>query len=363
MVLVCGPRRVGKTTLVQHFVEGCGERVLMAAGDDAVVREFLESQSIDRIRDFVGQHTLVVIDEAQYARQVGRALKIIVDHLPHVKVIATGSSSMDLANDTGEPLTGRKHTVLLFPLAQLEIGATESAVSTRANLETRLVYGSYPEVVTMADNARREEYLVELTRAYLFRDILTLEGIRNADKLERLLQLLAFQIGGEVSISELGSQLGLSRNTAERYLDLLEKSYVVLRRRGFSRNLRKEITKSSRYYFVDTGIRNALIRNFNPLSLRDDTGALWENYVVMERAKRLAYLGPSTQSYFWRTHDRLELDIVESSGGTLCAWEVKWGADTVRAAVARQWQQAYPGAAMGTINRENYLGFVGGKAG
>ncbi len=213
---------------------------------------------------------------------IGPSLKLLVDHIDGLRVIATGSSSFELAQQTGEPLTGRRYVLLLLPLAQLELREVEPAHETRALLETRMIYGAYPEVVLMDLNQDRALYLKELVASYLFKDILQLEGIRHADKLLRLLQLLAFRIGREASVTELGTQLGMSRNTVDRYLDLLEKTWVIYSRRGFSRNLRKEITKSRRYYFYDNGIRNALINNFNPVSLRDDAGALWENYILVE---------------------------------------------------------------------------------
>jgi hypothetical protein len=283
-------------------------------------------------------------------------LKLIVDHVPNLKVVATGSSSFDLAKDVGEPLTGRKFVLNLYPLAQMEISETESRHETEANLESRLVYGSYPEVVTMHDNVRRKEYLREIVSSYLFKDILALEGIRYANKLVRLLQLLGFQIGKEVSLSELGSQLGMSKNTVERYLDLLEKVFVIYRLSGFSRNLRKEITKSHRYYFVDNGIRNAVIQNFNPISLRDDLGEIWENYILAERMKWREYLRESGNAHFWRTYDKKEIELVEERTGKLHGYEVKWGKTSKKA--PRDWRVNYPNAGYQIIHRDNYLKFI-----
>jgi len=356
VVVLYGARRVGKTTLVKKYMESEGKEALFVNGDDIVVREYLESQSTEKLRDFVGNHSLLIVDEAQYIRRVALNLKIIVDAMPAVRVIATGSSSFDLAHDVGEPLTGRKRVLSLLPLSQMELSQIEKPHETRANLEARLVFGSYPEVVLIRSNHEREDYLREILSSYLFKDILQLEGIRYADKLQRLLQLLAFQIGKEVSLAELGRQLGMSKNTIERYLDLLEKVFVLYRRRGFSRNLRKEITKSHRYYFYDNGIRNALINNFNPLAIRDDIGALWENYVVTERLKRNEYLRRHVNSYFWRTYDKKEMDLVEEEGGGLAGFEVKWGAGPV--APPKDWTQAYPEASFEAINRENYLKYI-----
>jgi predicted AAA+ superfamily ATPase len=356
VTVIYGPRRVGKTTLLKKYLETQNDRVLFVNGDDIVVRQYLESQSIQTLRDFIGDHRLLVVDEAQYVEKIGLNLKLIVDHIPGIKVIVTGSSSFDLAQDVGEPLTGRKYVLKLFPLAQMEISKIEKRHETTAGLESRLIYGSYPEVVLIRDNLRREDYLRELIQSYLFKDILVLEGIRYANKLVRLLQLLAFQIGKQVSFTELGKQLSMSKNTVERYMDLLEKVFVIYRLSGFSRNLRKEITKSHRYFFYDTGVRNALIGNFNPLALRNDVGELWENYIITERMKRQAYLRKVTNSYFWRTYDKKEIDLVEERGGKLFGYEVKWKKTSVK--IPRDWTGGYPDAAFEVIHRENYLEFI-----
>ena len=356
VTVIYGPRRVGKTTLLKKYLETQNDRVLFVNGDDIVVRQYLESQSIQTLRDFIGDHRLLVVDEAQYVEKIGLNLKLIVDHIPGIKVIVTGSSSFDLAQDVGEPLTGRKYVLKLFPLAQMEISKIEKRHETTAGLESRLIYGSYPEVVLIRDNLRREDYLRELIQSYLFKDILVLEGIRYANKLVRLLQLLAFQIGKQVSFTELGKQLSMSKNTVERYMDLLEKVFVIYRLSGFSRNLRKEITKSHRYFFYDTGVRNALIGNFNPLALRNDVGELWENYIITERMKRQAYLRKVTNSYFWRTYDKKEIDLVEERGGKLFGYEVKW--EKARVKIPRDWTGGYPDAAFEVIHRGNYLEFI-----
>jgi len=363
VVVLYGARRVGKTTLIKKFVENYlrenpseASRVLLVNGDDIVVRQFLESQSIQKLKDFVGDHSLLVIDEAQYVTQIGLNLKLLVDHVPHLKIIATGSSSFDLAKDIGEPLTGRKYVLKLFPLAQMEISQIEKPHETSANLESRLLWGTYPEAVILADNRRREEFLRELVSSYLLKDILELEGIRHSNKLVQLLQLLAFQIGKEASLNELGTQLGMSKNTVERYMDLLEKVFVIYQLSAFSRNLRKEITKSHRYYFHDLGIRNALIGNFNPLALRNDVGQLWENYIITERLKRQEYLRQFTQFYFWRTYDQKEIDLVEEREGKLFGYEMKWQHQPAKA--PKDWQAAYPEASFQIVHRENYLNFL-----
>lgn len=332
------------------------DQILLVNGDDIVVRQYLESQSIQKLKDFIGHHSLVVVDEAQYVEKIGLNLKLIVDHIPNIKIIATGSSSFDLSRDIGQPLTGRKHVLRLFPLAQMEISQVEKRHETAANLEARLLYGAYPEVVTLAGNTQRQEYLRELVSSYLMKDILALENVRHSDKLVQLLQLLAFQIGKEASLNELGTQLGMSKNTVERYLDLLEKVFVIYPLIGFRRNLRKEISKNRRYFFYDTGIRNALIGNFNPLALRNDVGQLWENYVVTERMKRQEYLREFTNFYFWRTYDQKEIDLIEERDGKLFGYEIKWQKQGVNP--PKEWQTAYPEARFQTIHRENYLEFI-----
>ena len=255
-VIVYGPRRCGKTTLLKKMLETVKEKYIFANGEDINVQNYLASRSIEKLKRFVGDKRLIVIDEAQKVENIGLNIKLIVDNIPGIKVIATGSSSFDLARQLGEPLTGRKYTLKMFPLAQLELKQRETQAQTDVLLESRLIYGSYPEVVLMGDDSKRVLYLKEIAASYLYRDILELEGIRHADKLVRLLQLLAFQIGKEVSYNELATQLGMSKNTVDKYLDLLEKSFVIFKLKGFSRNLRKEISKNSRYYFYDTGIRN-----------------------------------------------------------------------------------------------------------
>ena len=357
VVVVYGPRRCGKTTLLTHYIEkAVDERYLFVSGEDITIREYLGSQSVAKLKDFVGKNSLLVIDEAQKVKEIGLNLKLIVDHIKDIKIIATGSSSFDLVKDIGEPLTGRKFTLKLFPLAQLELMQIEQRAETEANLEARLIFGSYPEVILTRDNSLRERYLKEIVSSYLFKDILEMEGVRHPDKIVRLLQLLAFQIGGEVSFNELGGQLGISKNTVERYLELLEKVFVIFKLSGFSRNLRKEITKNARYYFYDTGIRNALINNFNPLKMRDDIGMLWENYIIVERLKKQEYLGISANNYFWRTYDQKEIDLVEERGGNLYGYEIKWKAGRLRP--QKTWLEGYKNAKYDVINRENYMGFI-----
>jgi predicted AAA+ superfamily ATPase len=356
VVVIYGPRRCGKTTLVEKFTENLKEKYLFVSGEDITVSEYLASQSLEKLKNFVGRHRILIIDEAQKIKNIGVNLKLIVDGIKNIKIIATGSSSFDLAQHVGEPLTGRKFTLKMFPLAQLEIAEIESPHQTAARLEERLIYGTYPEVVLSRDFRQKERYLKEIVSAYLYKDILELNGIKHSGKIVRLLQLLAFQIGQEVSYTELGTQLGISKNTAERYLDLLEKSFVILKLTGFSRNLRKEISKNPRYYFYDTGIRNALINNFNSLALRNDAGQLWENYIIVERLKKQEYQNIPANNYFWRTYNQKEIDLVEEKGGFVYGYEIKWSRKSKRPPA--EWQSAYKNSRYQVITQENYLKFI-----
>ncbi|MBI2742995.1 MAG: ATP-binding protein [Chlamydiales bacterium] len=354
VVVIHGPRRVGKTTLLNKFIEG-EKNFLFVSGEDIFVREFLSSGSIDKLKAFVGSKDLLIIDEAQYIPEIGLNLKLIVDHAPQVRVVATGSSTFDLAKQVGEPLTGRKSVIKMYPLSQMELNAVETPSQTRANLEMRLIYGSYPEIITHENDQLRKEYLHELVSSYLLKDILALDGVHKSKKLIDLLILLAFQIGQEVSHHELATQLSMGKNTVEKYLDLLEQVFVLVNIRGFSRNLRKEVTKTSRYYFCDNGIRNALINNFNPLYRRQDIGQLWENYIVMERLKKQEHQQIWSRNYFWRTYDKKEIDWLEEREGGLFAYEFKW--KTMEQA-PKLWKETYPDASFACINSENYLPFI-----
>ena len=355
-VIVYGPRRCGKTTLLKHFVKDIKEKYLFVTGEDITIHDYLSSQSIDKLSNFVGIHKLLIIDEAQKIQNIGLNIKLILDHIPDIKVIASGSSSFDLAQQVGEPLTGRKFTLKMFPLAQLELKNIETRAETDSHLENRLIFGSYPEVVLNKDDSSKSVYLRELISSSLYKDILELDGLRHSDKLIRLLQLLAFQIGKEVSYNELGSQLGMSKNTVDRYLELLEKSFVIFKLKGFSRNLRKEISKNPRYYFYDVGVRNALINNFNPLSMRDDIGILWENYVIIERLKKQEYLSLPANNYFWRTYDQKEIDLIEESAGKLYGYEIKWSDKKIK--VPKEWLETYDKSECKIVTKDNYLEFI-----
>lgn len=353
-VIIHGPRRVGKTTLLKKFLEKESNE-LFVTGEDIFVREFLSSGSINKLKSFIGDKTLLIIDEAQYIPDIGLNLKLVVDHLPQVKVIATGSSTFELAKQVGEPLTGRKSVIKMYPISQMELNRIENPAQTKANLETRLIFGSYPEIITHENDQLRKEYLHELVSSYLLKDLLAIDGIQKSKKMIDLLILLAFQVGKEVSHNELATQLSMSKGTVEKYLDVLEQVFILINIRGFSRNLRKEVTKTSHYYFCDNGIRNALINNFNPLTRRQDVGELWENYLVMERLKKQEYQRIWSHNFFWRTYDQKEIDWVEERDGKLFGYEFKWK-DEVKA--PKLWLQTYPEATFECIHSNNYLPFI-----
>ncbi len=355
VVIIYGPRRIGKTTLLNEYLKTVSN-YLSVSGEDIDVQHFLSSQSIEKLRAFVGDKTLLVIDEAQKIPNIGLNLKLLVDHCLGLKIIATGSSAFDLAHQTGEPLTGRKITLRMFPISQIEMSVNENSMITRSKLEERLIYGSYPEVLLLPNIEQKKSYLHELTSAYLYKDILELEGIRHSKKMIQILQLLAFQIGKEVSIYEIGQQVGLNKITVERYLDLLEKCFVLINIRGFSRNLRKEVSKKSRYYFYDTGIRNAIINQFNPLIVRNDVGELWENYIIIERLKKQAYQNIYANNYYWRTYSQQEIDWIEEREGKLYAHEIKWNKSRVK--TPSEWVNNYPNSEFIVIHRDNYLPFI-----
>jgi uncharacterized protein len=359
VTILYGPRQVGKTTLVSDFLAlpQITRQQRFVNADELVYRETLASQDRARLGQLLGDNRLLVIDEAQRVPNIGLNLKILVDSFPQAAFLATGSASFELANQISEPLTGRTITHHLYPVSYAEIQATIGPFDARQQLDRWLIWGGYPAIVSTGSVQLREKLLDELVGAYLYRDLLELEGLRRADKLVDILRLIAFQIGQEVSIAELASSLALNRETVERYLDLLEKVFVIFKVGGFSRNLRKEITKTSRYYFYDNGVRNSLIQNFNPLSLRSDVGQLWENFMVVERRKALNYAGRRANTYFWRTYDQKEIDYIEESGGKLAGYEFKWKGE-VRRATRREFLKAYPGAEVYTITPDNFETFV-----
>ena len=358
VLLIYGPRQVGKTTLVKQYLKTTPWRYRFDSGDDLSIQEIFSSRRLKVLRQYVGSHQLIVIDEAQKIPFVGESLKILVDQMPQLRIIATGSSSFELAGQVGEPLTGRKQTLILYPLALLELKEIfPSPWDLEQQLDQLLIFGSYPEVVRTQDPQKKRLILQELVNSYLLKDILTLEKIKASQKLVRLLQLLAFQIGSTVSLTELGQQLELDRKTVARYLDLLEKSFIIFSLWGYHRNLRKAISKKNKYYFFDLGVRNALINNFNPLELRPDLGQLWENFVIIERRKKQAYWQIYSNNYFWRTWDGQEVDWVEERDGQLFGFEIKWS-EKKKAKEPKDWSKTYPKTSWQLITPENFLDFV-----
>jgi len=357
VLVLLGARRIGKTVFIGQVIEKLDEPYLLLNGEDVTTADVLKKRSIENYKRLLGNKKVLVIDEAQKIPEIGKILKLMVDGIKGIKIIVTGSSTFDLNNKLGEPLTGRKITFNMYPLAQMEFSRTENLIQTKDRLEDRLVFGSYPELLHHQTKEAKTEYLKEIVNSYLLKDILVFESIRNSSKLLDLLRLLSFQVGKEVSYHELGTQLSMSKNTVERYMDLLSKVFIIYKLQGFSRNLRKEITKSSKWYFYDNGIRNTLIANHNPLSLRSDIGELWENYLLSERIKYQSYTGMLVNNYFWRTYEQQEIDWIEDRGGKLHAYEVKWNSGK-KIKSPSAWHEAYPKASFEGITQDNYLDWI-----
>jgi uncharacterized protein len=356
VVIVFGARRVGKTVLVKEILSKINEPVLSLNGEDINVHDKLANRSIENYKQILGSYKLLYIDEAQKIPEIGLKLKLMIDGIDDLKIIISGSSSFDIHKDAGEPLTGRKYSFNLFALSENEFNQVENNITKFDKVRERMVLGNYPELIHIQDREDKIDYLNEMVSSYLLKDILIFENIKNSQKIFNLLRLIAFQIGGEVSLQELGKQLGISKNTVEKYLDLLSKVFILHKVEGFSRNLRKEITKNSRWYFLDNGIRNAVIANFNPIQSRNDIGALWENYMISERLKYQEYNGLSSNNYFWRTYDQQEIDWVEERDGSIFGYELKWKESKVKAPI--QWKNAYPDASFAVITQNNFNEWV-----
>ncbi len=357
VVVLLGPRRVGKTILIEQIIDEIEEPYLLMSGEDIRVLELLKRRSTQNYVNLLQGKRLLIIDEAQKIPNIGNILKLMVDQIKGLKIIVTGSSAFDINNYMGEPLTGRKITYNLFTLSEQELDQVETILEKRDNLHHRLIYGNYPELLQLKDNEKREEYLREILSSYLLKDILTFENIRNADKIFDLLRLISYQIGGEVSIQELGNQLGMSKNTVDKYLDLLSKVFVLHKVNGFSKNLRKEVTKTSRWYFYDNGLRNVVIANLNPIGLRQDIGMLWENYIISERIKYQRYTKMLVNNYFWRTYDQQKIDWVEERSGKLYGYEFKWNPNKY-VKIPAAWKKSYESAEFEVINPDNYLEWI-----
>jgi predicted AAA+ superfamily ATPase len=356
IVIVYGPRQVGKTTLVRNILQELPLRKLAVNADEKAYADVLSSRDLGRMRLLVEGYDLLFIDEAQRITDISINLKLLHDNLPKLKIIATGSSSFELANQIKEPLTGRTWTFTLFPIAWLELKDLYNPFELRQKLPEYLVYGSYPEISSIPNRKDKVQYLNELSSSYLYKDILEITSIRYSSKINDLLRLLAFQVGSEVSLSELGSSLSMSKETVTAYIDLLEQAFIVFRLSGFSRNLRKEITKMDKVYFYDLGVRNTVINQLNPLEQRNDIGKLWENFLMIERRKLLAYQSIYAGSYFWRTYTGAELDYIEERDGKLYGYEFKYGKKTAKP--PKTWLDTYQNASYQCISQENFHSFV-----
>jgi predicted AAA+ superfamily ATPase len=350
-LILYGPRQAGKTTLVKGLLEKLPEAISFT-GDDLYTQSLLAQHELEHLKRIVGSATTIFVDEAQRIDNIGLTLKLLVDHLP-VTIIASGSASFELADRLSEPLTGRARTFHLYPLSWQEVSEKYRMTSPDTALEEMLRFGMYPRVHTLKSDQEKEEYLYSYLNHYLYRDLLEFEQIKKPKKVVDLLILLAHQIGKEVAVSELSNSLGVSHKTVESYLDILEKMFVIVNIRGFSRNLRKEVTKTSRYYFADIGLRNALIRSFVPLSLRSDTGDIFENWFVMERIKRAGNNRRFVGFYFWRTYDQKEIGLVEDIDGTLTGFECKWS-PKAQVKAPKDWIEAYPGAGFEVVTQANW---------
>ena len=350
-----GARRTGKTFLMEQIRDRVeGKQILMVQGDNLDVAEILSSQRLSVLKQFTAGYDYLFIDEAQKIPGIGNNLKLIVDNIPELAVFVTGSSAFDLKNKIGEPLTGRSKYFYLYPIAQVEL--KDDFLTSKENLASRLIYGSYPQIMTATTEVERRDLLESIKNGVLLKDILELDNLKDSLFILNLLRLIAFQIGNDVSATELANRLGVSKNTVTRYLELLEKCYILFSLPGFSRNLRKEITKSHRYFFWDNGIRNVIVSNFNRLSLRDDTGRLWENFCISERLKRNHNLRMHCNYYFWRTYDQKEIDLIEESDGYLTGFEFKWTDKTPK--IPHEFLATYKNSTFNIIHKENYLDFV-----
>lgn len=357
VTILLGARRVGKSVLIETLLNSYKQPFLFLNGEDEDTHLLLAHKTVANYTRVIGENKLLVIDEAQNIPDIGKKLKLMIDSIKGLKILVTGSSAFDILNVAGEPLTGRYNLIYLYPMWQGEL--KENALQTKQNLEERLIYGSYPELWHFKSSIEKRKYLNDLVNAYLLKDILILDGLRNSSIVYSLLKLIAYQIGKEVSYTELGTQLGISKNTVEKYLNLLTKVFVIIKVPAYSNNLRKEISKSQRWYFVDNGIRNALVSNFDPLALRngDEKGMLWENYLFMERLKRNTYSNAKRDYYFWRTYDGQEIDLLEENSKKLEAFEFKFSGKKIPK-VPAAFAKAYAKSSFSVVNEKNYIDFI-----
>jgi uncharacterized protein len=354
-VIIYGARQVGKTTLIKEIQKDYEGSSAYFSCDEPDIREALTEKTSTELKSFIGNKRLVLIDEAQRIKNIGITLKLIIDNYPDIQVIATGSSSFDLSNQISEPLTGRKYEFQLFPFSIAELKQVYTEIEIERLLDNRMVMGMYPDIVMKSDEA--EEILRDITKSYLYKDVLQFQYIRNPDILNKLLQALALQVGNEVSYNELAGILKIDKKTVSNYITILEKAFIIFRLNPFSRNLRNELKKLRKIYFVDTGIRNALINNLNPMKLRQDTGGLWENFLISERMKIFSNSGKVINFYFWRTHQQQEIDLIEEEGGKIRGYELKQNRKSYK--VPKAFLDAYPDLEVDLVNRSNYKEFLG----
>lgn len=357
VLALLGARRTGKTILLNK-IKGLmpDKKILLVQGENLDVSDILSSQRLITLKKFVEGYEYLFIDEAQEIPNIGVNLKLLVDNVPNISIFITGSSSFDLKNKIGEPLVGRGIFLHLYTLSQLELKETEDYLQTKEGLENKLIYGLYPQAFTATSMAEKRRQLESIRDGYLLKDILKADNLKDSHFVFNLLRMIAFQIGKDVSYSEMAGNLNVHMKTVKRYLELLEKTFVLFSLNGFSRNLRKEYTKTPRYFFWDNGIRNVLISNFNPIHLRDDIGQLWENYCIAERIKKIRYQSIPANNYFWRTYDQKEIDFIEEREGKLSGYEMKWKEDRVKP--PKDFLSTYPGSTYEVINQGNYLDFV-----
>jgi uncharacterized protein len=353
-IILMGPRQTGKTTLLKNIISSQND-FLWLNGDEPDVQALFSNLSATRLQAILGKRKTLIIDEAQRIENIGLRLKLVTDTLPDIQLIATGSSLFELANKVNEPLTGRKWEYKMFPISFAEMVMHHGLLEEKRMLQHRLLYGYYPDVVSNVGDEK--ETLRQLTDSFLYKDVLSWEQIQKPDKLVSLLQAIAFQVGSQVSYNELGQTCGLDSKTVEKYINLLEKSYVIFRLGSFSRNLRNELKSSKKIYFYDNGIRNALIANFNQVEMRADIGALWENFLVAERIKHLHYSRKWTNFWFWRTREQKEVDYIEESDGVIHAYEFKWN-QAVKTKPVKQFMETYKNAVFEVVHRDNYEDFL-----
>ena len=355
-IILIGARQVGKSTLFSQIASTCNEPILNLNCDEPEVKETLTDINTSELKSLIGKNKIVMIDEAQRVQNIGMTLKRIIDNIPDVQLLVTGSSSLELHDKINEPLTGRKYEYNLYPISTAELFNTNGLLSVKQTLESRLIYGSYPDILNHADEAK--ELLMNIADSYLYKDLLSLEDIRRPALLEKILVALALQIGSEVSYNEIAQTVGSDSKTVEKYIDLLSKCYIIFQLNAFSRNIRTELKKSKKIYFYDNGIRNAILQNFAPISLRQDIGALWENFIISERIKANHYNQRYVKSYFWRTTTQQEIDYIEESDGVFSVFEMKWNPRKANNAIPQTFQNNYNVKESIVITPDNYLEYL-----